>query len=197
MKDTGELLETRPNWQGKDIPDFWLENCTAIRAFFELQNQPEMAFAMWVSCENECEVQPLLHKSIDRSIPGHDYGKPGKLFLLESLEPKDLDFQKRVSSPYSVLHALGLILESKLDAEIDQQQYQALDKELAQNPIEALKLMGAKIGAKRKISVLYKIRNLFPEFYESKYQLTVVGYPVFIADNSTGKNLKVENILGT
>lgn len=71
-----------------------------------------------------------------------------------------------------------------------------LNEELSSKPIETLKSLGAKVGSKRKISVLYKIRNLFPESYANSYQLTVIGYPVFIADNPLGKNLRVQDILG-
>jgi hypothetical protein len=109
-----------------------------------------------------------------------------------------LNYKKRVSSPYTFIASLGLIVESKLEELPDYQLLSKdnLHKDFAANPIEVLKSMGAQVSLNRRISVLDKIRNLFPEFYAREHQFTAIGYPVFIADNSTGKNLKIEDILG-
>lgn len=118
-KDVGEFKEGRPNRQSKRTPDFWLENCTAVKACFEYPHRPEFSFNIWVSYENEYEVELISQKNIEkRELSEQDSGDPGKLFLLENFESKDHDFAKRVSSPYSVLQELGLILDCKLENKI-------------------------------------------------------------------------------
>jgi hypothetical protein len=198
MKDEDEILEGRPNWQGEDSPDYWIENCSATRAYFQSDVSPELAFSIWISEENDCEVSSLIQNSSNHSsTSGKNTQPPAKLLLLENLEPKDLNYQKRISSPYSVLQALGTVLQQKLPAYNYNHLHsgKGLHKELATNPLETLKLIGAEIYEKRKISVFYKIRHLFPEYYTPNYQFAAIAYPLFIADNRQGKNLTIDDFL--
>ena len=64
-------------------------------------------------------------------------------------------------------------------------------KKLAINPIYVLEQIGFKTTLKRKITALYKIRDLFPENFASDYQFTTVAYPLVIFD----KELEIKDIL--
>lgn len=191
LTDTNTLGIGRPNKQGKYTPDFYFESCTATRMFFKHSCYPNLGFSYWISeyeqsqLENINKYIPFNFKSEKYSREEEDYGEPGKLFLLENFEQQDKTYLKRMSSPNSLLWALEY--NKLLEREFSQVQA----KELAKNPIYALEQIGFKTTLERKVTVLYKIRNLFPENFASGYQFMTIGYPIVIFD----KELELKDIL--
>lgn len=172
----------RPNKQGEGTPDFYFESCTATRMYFESSKFPDSGFSLWISEYKDKE----------------NLATSGRLYLLENFDREDRTYLKRISSPYSLLWALE-------NNKFSEEAFSSLEaKDLANRPVSSLEQRGFISSPPKKITVLYKIRQLFPEFYDnSSHQLTVleqlttpdrlttIGYPLVIFDNY----LTIEDLL--
>lgn len=201
LKDKDELKEGRPGKYEyrEDLPKFLFENCTAVKAQFPQKDSSEIGFSVWISDENQYEIElpcpEFRRKDRNRFNFLSRSNMPGKLFLLEDLTYED--FSPSGRSPYTVLWSLGLILEKKIkDMGYQWQSYNQLEEKLAKQPLETFEKLGAQLGPRRKIAVLYQLRDLCREPFSSQSNdvVTVIGYPLFIMDNSIGGNLGLQDI---
>jgi hypothetical protein len=129
---------------------------------------------------------PGLTMWISVANPQSREDEQGSLYLLES-------FPKADSSPYTYTSysALAMLLqdveelrESVLGRPLDlEEPTERLDKQFSSDPVTLLTGLGARAGATRSITSLYRIRATLNDRYSKpQFSITTIGYPIFVAE---------------
>jgi hypothetical protein len=127
----------------------------------------------------------IWYSSFDKETTADPYtiNSDRSLFLLEDFPRSDRDGFGLFSS-YSIFNILCNDLQSELDMTVlsDGDQNNKENQELKWiDPMTSLKKLGAVIGAKRKIWVLFRIRASFIELHKLRSE-RIFGYPIVISD---------------
>ena len=179
LRKKDELSEHRPELVGRDSV-FCLETCEAVRVVIPfsvlLPSDNSSDISLWISPANWLETQSCHHP-------------PGSLVLIEDYNQDD-DRPWNKWSGYSALKLFAADLQSR--SRIISDKFGSQFDFPYKDPLELIKELDLQIGARRSITVLYRIRAtgmpcsdvrwLHPDISQLFKRVETYAYPIFIAE---------------
>ncbi len=177
LRTKHELSEQRPKWRGDSV--FYLETCEAVRVVIPfsalLPSDNSSDVALWISPANWLETQSR-------------YAPHGSLVLIEDYnQNNDTPWNKWSGYSALMLFAADLQSRSRIISDKFGSQFDFPYKE----PLELVEELEVQQGARRSITVLYRIRAtgtpysdvLLDELPDVKLsnRVETYAYPIFIA----------------